>query len=68
MPYKPKPWSLDELEAFFLNHDDPWVETIQEEETEDEALKTAFKAISGTSVVTSVKDMTIIVKKFRESV
>jgi hypothetical protein len=60
----------DELEAFFLNHDDPIFEQIRDAETEDEAEGIADDALADagkTSDDYSPRDLIAVVCKIRES-
>ncbi len=56
----------DEIEAFFLNHDDPIYEQIQEAETEDEAEGIASDALNDEGLEYESRDLITVVRKIRE--
>ncbi len=60
--------SRDEIEAFFLNHDDPIYEQIQEAETEDEAEGIASDALNDENLGPEYesRDLIAVVRKIRE--
>lgn len=55
----------EQLEAFFLNHDDPFYEHIQEAETEDEAEGLADDALTDAGHTYEGMDLINVVRKIR---
>ncbi len=59
--------TADELEAFFLNHDDPWFETIQEADSEGEAERLACEALDEAEVDYEGTMLMRVIRKIREN-
>jgi hypothetical protein len=56
----------EELEAFFLNHDDPIFEQIVDAETEDEAEGLASDALNDAGQDYEPRDLIAVVRKIRD--
>ncbi len=56
----------EEIEAFFLNHNDPWYEKIQEAKTENEAEGMASDELDNWGEEYDSKDLIAVVRKIRE--
>lgn len=63
--YLPKFWTHQEIESFFLNHDDPIFESIRDAKSDGQATGIAMKALKCVNAPVDGKSVNEIVRKIR---
>ena len=63
--YLPKMWSVEQIEAFFLNSNEPYFEQIIEAKGEGTAMGLAMRTLKSVNAPVDGKDVKLVIQKIR---